>query len=166
MTHLLTLGLLTVILSAPSVAGAQTEAPTPVKATLADFHWLVGEWTGSGMGGESQELWAPPAGGAMMGMFRQLQAGRLVFYEFLTLVEREGSVALRLKHFHPDLTGWEEKGQVLDFPLVAMTPTQAVFGAITFTRESPDAFSVTVRMRDKDGGQVREERFTYKRVKP
>lgn len=85
-------------------------------------------------------------------------------YEFLTLVERDGSVVLRLKHFHPDLTGWEEKAQVLEFPLVSLTPTQATFNAMTFTHDTPDAFNVRLRLKDKSG-TVREELFEYTRVK-
>ncbi|HUE86125.1 MAG TPA: DUF6265 family protein [Vicinamibacterales bacterium] len=167
-TLLTTAALLTSILLAAAPALAQTPGPAETaaraKATLADFSWLIGEWDGTGLGGETQEMWSPPAGGAMMGLFRQLKAGQLVFYEFLTLVERDGSVVLRLKHFHPDLTGWEEKAQVLEFPLVSLTPTQAVFNAMTFAHETPDAFSVRLRLEDKSG-TVREELFEYRRVR-
>ena len=164
---ILTAALLTLTLT-PTAAIAQppgpVDAPTPATATLTDFQWLVGEWDGTGLGGETQELWSPPAGGAMMGMFRQLKAGQLVFYEFLTLVERDGSVVLRLKHFHPDLTGWEEKAQVLEFPLVSLTATQATFNAMTFTHDTADAFTVRLRLKDT-AGVVREEVFAYRRVR-
>ena len=173
-TPLLAIALLTCALLLPAPAVGQTpgssEPPIPpatparAVATLADFQWLIGEWDGTGLGGETQEMWSPPAGGAMMGMFRQLKGGQLVFYEFLTLVERDGSVVLRLKHFHPDLTGWEEKAQVLEFPLISLTATQATFNAMTFTHETSDAFSVRLRLKDKSGS-VREELFEYKRIR-
>ena len=35
------------------------------KATLDDFTWIVGHWQGTGLGGESEEMWMPPAGGAI-----------------------------------------------------------------------------------------------------
>jgi hypothetical protein len=173
-TSLLTTALLASALLVPAPALGQTpgpagppapaDAPARATATLADFRWLIGEWDGTGLGGESQEMWSPPADGAMMGMFRQLNGGKLVFYEFLTLVERDGSIVLRLKHFHPDLTGWEEKAQVLEFPLVSLTPTRATFNAMTFTHETADAFSVRLRLKDK-AGSVREEIFEYRRVR-
>jgi hypothetical protein len=166
-TPLLATALLTLaFLPAPAMGQApgSGDTSTSAKAALTDFLWLVGKWDGTGLGGETQEMWSPPAGGAMMGMFRQLKAGQLVFYEFLTLVERDESVVLRLKHFHPDLTGWEEKAQVLEFPLVSLTATQATFNAITFTHDTPDAFSVRLRLKDK-AGVVREEVFAYRRVR-
>jgi hypothetical protein len=173
MTHPLSTTLLACALLIPASAFGQTpgapETPSPdvpprAAATLADFSWLIGEWDGTGLGGATQELWSPPAGGAMMGMFRQLNGGKLVFYEFLTLVERDATVVLRLKHFHPDLTGWEEKAQVLEFPLIGLSPTQATFNAMTFTHQASDAFTVTLRLKDKNG-TVREEVFQYTRVK-
>jgi hypothetical protein len=38
----------------------------------------------------------------MMGMFRLVKDGKVVFYEFLTLVEHEGSLLLKLKHDRAD----------------------------------------------------------------
>jgi hypothetical protein len=150
----------------PAAAAAQSSAASAPKASLEDFRWLVGHWTGTGLGGTSEELWSAAAGGAMLGSFRQLQDGKVVFYELLTLLERDGTVVLRLKHFNPDLTGWEEKGQVLEFPLLEVTPTKAVFNAMTFTHDDRDTFRVSLRLRDKKSGEIREELFEYKRVRP
>lgn len=59
-------------------------------ATLEDFRWLVGHWTGTGLGGVSEEVWAEPAGGAMMGMYRLVTGGKVIFYEFMNLAGRTG----------------------------------------------------------------------------
>ena len=134
------------------------------KATLADFTWLVGNWSGPGLGGTSEEMWTTPVDGSMPGMFRLVKDGKVVFYELLTLTERNGGVVLRLKHFNADLTGWEEKAQVLEFPLIKITPTEAHFTSMVFRHATPDAFTVTLRMRDKTTGTVREEVFSYARV--
>ena len=156
--------LMATILLGPALASAQTTTTaTPPKASLDDFTWITGHWTGTGLGGVSEEMWAPAAGGAMMGSFRQLRDGKVEFYEWLTLLERDGTVVLRLKHFHPDLKGWEEKDQVLEFPLVEITPTKAVFNAMTFMHDAKDAFSVSLRLRDRKTGELREEIFEYKR---
>jgi len=135
-------------------------------ATLSDFAWLVGRWTGPGLGGTSEEIWTGPGGGSMQGMYRLLRDGKIVFYEILTLTEKDGSVVLRLKHFNPDLTGWEEKGDLVEFPLVKVTPTEAHFKGMVFSHPEKDAFSVLLTIEDRKTGKVREERFTYTRVKP
>jgi hypothetical protein len=158
--------LLSVALTDPLPLTAQAPAATRVNATLDDFTWIVGQWTGTGMGGTSEEMWMPPAGGAILGSFRQLQDGKVVFYEILTFAERDGTVVLRLKHFNADLTAWEEKGQVLEFPLLELTPTRAVFNAMTFTHDEKDAFRVNLRLRDRQTGDVKEEIVRYRRVTP
>ena len=151
----------------PGTTWAQTPSkPEPApRATLADFAWLAGHWTGTGLGGSSEEMWMPAAGGAMLGSFRQMKDGAVVFYELLTFVERDDTVVLRLKHFNADLTGWEEKAQVLEFRLVELTATKAVFDAMTFLRDGDDAFRVTLRIRDRKTGDVREEVFQYRRLR-
>jgi hypothetical protein len=164
MTRLLRNLTVALLLAVHTTALAQTAAAPPPKATLEDFRWIVGHWTGTGLGGTSEEMWMPPAGGAILGSFRQLKDGKIAFYELLTLLERDGTVVLRLKHFNADLTAWEEKAQVLEFPLVELTPTKAAFNAMTLTHEGKDAFRVTLRLREKDG-TVREEVFEYRRVR-
>ena len=131
-------------------------------ATLADMSWLAGQWTGTGLGGVSEEMWSAPAGGAMMGMYRLLRDGVVVFYEFLALVEEEGSLVLKLKHFDADLTGWEEKDRFVSFRLVRMTPAEAYFGGLTFRRAGDDRLEIFLALRDADG-TVREEAFRMER---
>jgi hypothetical protein len=154
-----------IVVTFPLSLRAQAPA-APVKASLDDFKWIVGHWTGTGLGGTSDEMWMPPAGGAMLGSFRQLQDGKVVFYEILTLAERDGTVVLRLKHFNGDLTGWEEKAHVLEFSLIELTPTRAAFNAMTFTHEEKHAFRVSLRLRDRKTGELKEETFQFRRVAP
>jgi hypothetical protein len=133
-------------------------------ATLADFRWLEGNWTGQGLGGVCDESWSTPAGGAMMGMFRLRRGDAVVFYEFLTLVEQAGSVVLKLKHFNPDLTGWEEKTGMVTFRLLRLSPDAANFGGLTFKKVGSDRMQIFLALRDKDGS-VREEEFRYERLR-
>lgn len=67
------------------------------------------------MGGAVDETFTAAAAGAMIGTFRLVVKNAVVFYQFLNLVEENGSLALRLKHFNADLTGWEEKDRFLTF---------------------------------------------------
>ena len=132
-------------------------------ATLAEMDWLAGHWTGNAFGGVSEEIWAKPAGGAMVGMFRQINKGKTVFYELMTLVEENGSIVLRLKHFNPNLTGWEEKDKTVDFRFVGKKDGVVHFEGMAFKPEGNDAVTIFLVVRQKDGN-VQEETFRYKRV--
>ncbi|WP_155806065.1 DUF6265 family protein [Erythrobacter litoralis] len=102
-------------------------------ATLEQMDWLIGQWVGDGIGGApAMESWLPPTGGTMVGTFVQQSAdGPIHFTEHLYLMEEEGTLVLRLKHFHADLKGWEEKDDMLTFRLVAIEPCAAFFHALT-----------------------------------
>ncbi|BDI59718.1 DUF6265 family protein [Qipengyuania nanhaisediminis] len=102
-------------------------------ATLADVGWLVGQWRGSGIGGApAMESWLPPTGPTMVGTFVQEDGeGGIRFSEHMYLMEEGGSLVLRLKHFNADLTGWEEKDDMLAFRLLAVEPCAAFFHALT-----------------------------------
>ena len=132
-------------------------------ATIADMAWLAGQWTGPALGGTSDEVWSAPAHGTMMGMYRLLREGKPVFYEFLTIVEEGGSLVLRLKHFHPDLVGWEEKDKSVSFPLVKKEAGAMHFQGMSFHPKGDDLV-VYLAIGQKDGG-AREETFRYKRVR-
>lgn len=146
----------------PCVLSRAEGAPAPA-ATLADLHWLPGRWVGEGLGGAVEELWGPAEGGTMLGTFRLLRDGVPAFYEFMAVTELDGSLVLRLKHFHPDLRGWEERDQVVAFPLVRMDAGTAWFDGLTLHRAAADAMDIHVRFRGRDGSQ-HEERLRYRRV--
>ena len=103
------------------------------QASLAQMDWLVGQWSGDGIGGNpAMESWLPPTGSVMVGTFlQQGEDGEIQFTEHLYLMEEEGTLVLRLKHFNADLTGWEEKDDMLSFRLVAIEPCAAYFRALT-----------------------------------
>jgi uncharacterized protein DUF6265 len=134
-------------------------------ATIADMAWLAGNWTCEALGGVAEEIWSAPRNGGMMGMFRLIKNGSPVFYELLTLVEENGSLILRVKHFNPNMTGWEEKDKTIDFPLVAKEEGAVYFDGITFKRDGPDAAPIFLAIRSKKDGSVHEEAFRYTRVK-
>ena len=92
-------------------------APRP-NASLEDVAWLRGAWEGTAFGGISEEIWSEPLAGTMMGVYRSVENGAVKFYEMNSIVETGGSLEMRLKHFHADLKGWEEKDDVRAFPLV------------------------------------------------
>jgi hypothetical protein len=131
-------------------------------ARVADFAWLEGYWQAEALGGDAEEIWSAPAAGTMVGMFRLVKDGEAAFYEIFTLTEEDETVVLRLKHFNSDLTGWEEKDETVDFPLVAFNKDRAWFDGLTYQRRGPDEIQVYLAMHSKDG--VREVMFAWKRV--
>lgn len=148
----------------PNTLGFEPGQVRP-KATLADVAWLAGHWRGPALGGLSEEVWTAPMGGSMMGSYKLVRADSVVFYEILALVEEEGSLAIRLKHFNADLTGWEEKAEVRSFPLVQITPAEAFFDGMTIRRLGDDRLQVQLAINMPDGS-IREEEFRYERVQP
>jgi hypothetical protein len=151
----------------PNTIRLKADAPRPA-ATLDAVAWLAGgTWRGDGLGGTTEESWSTPAAGAMMGMFRSLKpagpgAHAVSFYEFLTFVEQNGSLVLKLKHFNADLTGWEEKDGFVTFRLARVTPEAIYFDGLTFRREGRDKMTIFLALRDRSGA-VREEIFRYTR---
>jgi hypothetical protein len=142
---------------------ARPGAP-PLPATIADMAWLAGHWTGQALGGHTEEMWTPPSHGTMLGLYRLIKDGKPVFYELVTLVEENGSLVIRLKHFHPDMRGWEEKDKSVSFALVAKEPGAVHFEGMSFHPKG-DTLTVYLAIGGKDGS-VREETFTYQRVRP
>jgi hypothetical protein len=135
------------------------------KATVADVAWLTGHWRGEGLGGTVDEVYSDPAGGAIVGHFRLVRAGKPVFYEIITILEHHGTLELRLKHVNPDMTGWEEKNDFVTFKLAKLEPGAAYFSGLTFKRVGDDTLETYLALRDRTTNVVSEEKFVYKRMK-
>jgi len=135
----LMLACLTAPLSAQEVRSAP-ESHIPPPATVAELGWLTGRWVDEGIGGApAQEVYSAPAGGSIVGHFVQEDGkGSVAFFEILQIAEENGSLVYRLKHFGPDLTGWEQKDEMVRFPLVAMDEGALYFDGLTIRRDGPD----------------------------
>lgn len=135
-------------------------------ATLAQMDWLVGQWAGEGIGGSpAMESWLPPTGKTMVGTFVQTtKDGSIQFTEHLYLMEEEGTLVLRLKHFNADLTGWEEKDAMLTFRLLAIEPCAAYFNALTLrcadAGKPGEGLVAAVRMKS-EGTEISELLFRF-----
>ena len=136
----------------------------PGTATIGDMAWLAGHWRGEGLGGFVEEMWTPPRDGVMLGMFRLVRDGHPEFYELMAIVEEEQSLVLRVKHFNPDMTGWEEKDETVDFPFVARAGGIVHFAGVAF-EAAGDTLTIFLAL-DGEDGRVREESFRYTRVAP
>ncbi|PQB05377.1 DUF6265 family protein [Aureitalea marina] len=131
------------------------------KATLTDIDWIAGHWRGEAFGGITEEIWSPPLGNSMMCSFKLVMDGEVQFYEIVTISEVEETLVLKLKHFHGDLKGWEEKDETVNFKLVEIQENHVYFDEFTFERISDDEMIIYV-VADIDGHKD-EIAFPYKR---
>jgi hypothetical protein len=145
--------------NSPNTLKLDDKAAMP-RASISNIQWMAGHWVGTGLGGITEEIWSPPNGGAMMGVFRAVKDGKVTLYEMCLFVEEKDSLVLKLKHFNRDLTGWEEKAVVREFPLVKITENAAYFSGITFRKNKDGSMESFVLVGRRDGTQV-EEAFRY-----
>ena len=131
-------------------------------ATLNDISWIQGHWRGNAFGGIAEEVWTPPLGNSMMCAFKLVVDDVVQFYEIITITEEAKTLMLRLKHFHDDLKGWEEKNETVDFPLVKVTPGKVYFDGFTFEKINDNEMNIYVRIQNKEG--IQEKKFSYKMV--
>jgi len=134
--------------------------PDPGLESLA---WMAGHWRGEALGGTAEDVWAPPAGGQMVGLFRSVRDGRVQFYEILTLLYVDGRLTLRLKHFDAELHGWEARDETVDFPLVDQRDDVWWFDGLTIERRGPDGMTIHVNI--SDDGRESVLPFVYERVR-
>jgi len=130
-------------------------------ATLDDVSWLVGNWSGEAFGSTFEEGWNPPSAGSMIGFFKLMDGDDVVFYELLLLVEEEGSLSLKVKHFNADFTAWEEKADYVTFRYVKSDDDAIHFSGISFYRIDEDTMDGYIVFRS--GEDVREEKLAYRR---
>jgi hypothetical protein len=125
---------------------------------IEDYSWLAGHWRGDGFGGVSEEIWSEPENGTMMGMYRHMKDGDATFYEILLLDE----TGIRLKHFNPDLTAWEDKEDMVKFPMVEYSADKIELKGLSFERKSDT--ELEIRLRLNRNGEIHTEIFNMKRV--
>ncbi len=139
-----------------------TESVTSPVAELNSIRWIEGHWRGEAFGGLTDEVWSPPLGGSMMCAFKLVVNGKIKFYELATISEEKSTLILRLKHFHPNLKGWEEKDKTLDFRLIKMEPGKIYFDQFTFERV--DALHMNIFVVIENKGTREEVRFSYSKM--
>ncbi|HAC14599.1 MAG TPA: hypothetical protein DCE78_01460 [Bacteroidetes bacterium] len=133
----------------------------PGTASLEDVSWLQGYWTGTGLGGEVDELWMPAMDNSMIGVFRLMMNGQLIFSEYMFIEELNGTISVKLKHFNKDLTAWEEKEKWTEFKLVKVEGQKAWFSGLTYERNEDE---LTIKLNLTSQGVTRVESFNFKRT--
>ena len=130
-------------------------------ATLEDVAWLVGSWSGEAFGGTFEEVWNSPSGGSMVGMFKTLNGDAVGFYELMLLVEEEGSLTLKVKHFSADFSAWEEKTVHANFRFVKAEEDAIHFSGFSLYLISDNEIHGYIAIRE--GDEIQEEKLIYRR---
>ncbi|MFW6413202.1 MAG: DUF6265 family protein [Oceanicaulis sp.] len=153
-----------IALSLLAGALALQAAPDPIEAGRIDAGWLDGCWQGEGLGSAVTECWMSAPSGRMTGMFQLLNAdGTQRFSEIFVLDVFDDGPALRLKHFHPDLTGWEAQDDFVSFALIEQSENRLVFSGLEYRLDGEDTLVVDLTIRRDDEPHV--ERLTFQRVR-
>ena len=155
-------GRLTSMVAAALVLGiagpALAQGRPAARGMLAQMAWLAGNWTGGSGPVSFEERWTPSAGGAMLAVSRTLKGDRMVAFEFLRIVERDGSLIYVAQ---PD------GRPPTEFTLTALTADSATFEnpahdfpkMIRYARRADGSLEARV----SDGGN-KAETFVFKKM--
>ena len=136
------------------------EGQSPGKGNVSDLDWMQGYWTGPGLGGQCEEVWMPTVDGQMIGTFRFWEDGKLIFSEFMHIIQEGDTFSLKLKHFGADLTPWEEKEKWTVFELIELGENTVYFDGLTvMRRESEMILYLTLT----ENGVQHTEEFHYQK---
>jgi hypothetical protein len=151
-------GALALIILLSAVAATRAQGAKPMaRASLAQLAWLPGTWTGGDRPVSFEERWTPAAGGAMLGVSRTLKGDRMVAFEFLRIVERNGGLIYIAQ---------PEGRPPTEFTLTAVTADSVTFEnpahdfpkVIRYSRRADGSLEARV----SDGGQ-KSQSFVFKR---
>jgi hypothetical protein len=146
---------LAVVLGPLEEARALRDMPAP-RGALTQLAWLAGTWSGGEGPVRFEERWTPAGGGVMLAVSRTLKGDRLVAFEFLRIVERDGSlVYIAQPNGRPPT----------EFMMTAITADSVTFEnpahdfpkKIRYTKRADGSLEATV----SDGGQ-NAETFVFK----
>jgi hypothetical protein len=131
-------------------------------ATISEIEWMTGHWKGEAFGGSTEEMWSPPTAASMLFVFRLIVENEIVFYEIGHIRELESSLVFELKHFGPDLKGWEAKDEVQTFKFIKAEENRMYFEGFTFERISDQEINIYGLIENEEGS-AEEVKFNYKR---
>jgi hypothetical protein len=145
-------------------AVAQAQAPA-AQPTLQDLAWLAGHWRIADGDRVVDEQWMAPAGGLMMGMARNVQAGKVREYEFTLLRQEPNGDILYIAS--------PSKQAQTAFTLTSLRDGEAVFEnpqhdfpkKVIYKRQADGSLLAAIEGPGRDGKPRRVE-YPYKRVRP
>jgi len=139
------------------IASSRAIGQIPAASQLVPLAFLAGHWTGDAEGSHSDEIWSNPAGSSIIGMYREVDQGKPVFYEFWA-IELDGTTPVfKMKHFNAGMIGWENKEEMVRLPVTESSPTSVTFAredghlTIRYVLEDSSHLTSTLDRIDKEG---------------
>lgn len=131
------------------------------KPKLEQLNWLAGNWTGTMGRATLEENWLAPAGGAMLGVGRTIAGPRMVAFEFLRIVEKDGDIFYIAQPNGRPPT---------EFKLTAASESKAVFEnpqhdhpkIITYEKDAQNNLTATIEGDER--GQHKKQQFRFRRA--
>lgn len=154
------LALTAAVLSVSLISLHAQEAPEPTppeqgaapEVEAESLGWMAGHWAQVEEGGRFDEVWLPPAGGALQAVSRQTRDGRTGMVELSAIERTKSGLQLRIRHFDARLTPWATE----DGGPGVWTLSKADGESLTF-RDPSNGFPTTIsyrRERVEDGPDV------------
>jgi uncharacterized protein YndB with AHSA1/START domain len=141
----------------PHAMAGDSQHPQPVKATVADFAWMAGRWTGTVGTNPIEYDCSQPRLGQMMCMFRVLDDKNVLGLEFVSLEETSEGLKEHVRFYSPSLSA--DGPDAVTMELESVTPDQIVFvnpngsrpKRTTTLRNGQNAFTSHIVMIDEQG---------------
>ena len=130
---------------------------------IEKLDWLTGTWGMEKWGGEMEEWWSSPAGNVIIGAFVFTIEDTVNFTEHFEIIENNGQLTMKLKHFDSSFSGWEEKDKYIEFPFVEMGDNYIKFEDMLYERVDENTLRAVVNI--EEDGRSAEEEFLYTRKK-
>jgi hypothetical protein len=80
--------------AAPAPAPAVEPAPVKQEASSETLAWMAGNWCGKDGDQSIEESWFAPHANEMIGMSRTLAGGRMISFEYMRIMDLEGTITL------------------------------------------------------------------------
>lgn len=107
----LTLSLLVVaaVATVALVRSGHAEESAMPELDVMSLEWMAGHWAHVGDDGRFDEVWLPPAAGALQAVSRQAGADGTSMVELSAIEATDAGVQLRIRHFDSRLTPWKSE---------------------------------------------------------
>jgi hypothetical protein len=145
-------------------AAAHAQAPA-AKPTLQDLAWLAGQWRIEQGERLVEEHWMTPVGGLMLGMARNVRAGKVLEYEFTLLrQETNGDIFYIASPARQTQTAFKLTS-LKDGKAVFENPQHDFPKKVVYTRQPDGSLLAAIEGPGSDG-KTRRVEYPFKRVKP
>lgn len=152
-----------IALALPALLVLAQPAEAAMEPDISRLAWLEGCWEGEGLGGDVGECWLrAPGSDRLTGLFFLSVNGEQRFSEIMVIDMFDDGPALRLKHFHADMTGWEEREDYVSFPLYETGDNYARFRGLDYRLTPDGTFEIDIVLRSR--GEAHTYRLTLRRV--